>query len=84
MRALTPETTYYKDKLYVPKEIRERMRLMDGDRLLIDVISKDEARIRIMIRMGATKRLIEWLEHPPIKGKVEGTLRRKDFYDRHI
>ena len=78
---MASETTYHKDKLYVPREVKEKMGLTDGDRLQIEVVGKDEARISVVRRQGATERLIEWLEHPPIKGRVTGTLRRRDIYD---
>jgi bifunctional DNA-binding transcriptional regulator/antitoxin component of YhaV-PrlF toxin-antitoxin module len=78
---LTSDTTYHKDKLYVPREIKEKMGLTDGDKLQIEVVGKDEARISVVRRKGATERLIEWLEDPPIRGRVVGTLSRRDIYE---
>jgi bifunctional DNA-binding transcriptional regulator/antitoxin component of YhaV-PrlF toxin-antitoxin module len=34
------ETTFHKDKLYVPREIRESLGLVDGDRLYIEVLDR--------------------------------------------
>lgn len=75
------ETTYYKDKLYVPREIKEKMGLVDGDKLEIEVVGQGEARISVVRRKGATERLIEWLDNPPISGRVKGTLRRREIYE---
>ena len=75
------ETTYYKDKLYVPREIKEKMGLIDGDKLEIEVVGQGEARISVVRRKGATEKLIEWLEKPPINGRVKGTLSRRDIYE---
>jgi bifunctional DNA-binding transcriptional regulator/antitoxin component of YhaV-PrlF toxin-antitoxin module len=81
MRSLTSKTTYHKDKLYVPREIKEKMGLTDGDKLKIEVVGKDEARISVVRRKSATERLIEWLENPPIKGRLKETLSRRDIYE---
>jgi len=81
MRGLTSKTTYHKDKLYVPREIKKKMGLTDGDKLQIEVVGKGEARISVVRRKGATERLIEWLENPPIRGRVVGTLKRRDIYE---
>lgn len=74
------ETTYYKDRIFVPKEIKEKMGLADGDKLEIEVVGRGEARIRVVRRKGATERLIEWLDNPPMLGEVKGSLRRRDIY----
>ena len=76
-----PESTYQKDKLYIPREIREKMGLADGDKLEIEVVGRGEARIRVVRRKGATERLIEWLDNPPMLGEVKGSLRRRDIYE---
>jgi bifunctional DNA-binding transcriptional regulator/antitoxin component of YhaV-PrlF toxin-antitoxin module len=65
----------------VPREIKEKMGLTDGDKLQIEVVGKDEARISVVRRKGATERLIEWLDDPPIRGMLKGTLRRRDIYE---
>lgn len=75
------ETTYHKDKMYVPREIKEKLDLADGDKLEIEVVGRGEARIRVVRRKGATERLIEWLDNPPMLGEVKGSLRRRDIYE---
>lgn len=75
-----PETTYHKDKLYLPREVKEKLGLADGDRLRIEVVDEGEARI-IVVRRRSTERLLEWLDNPPALGKVKGSLRRRDIYE---
>lgn len=77
------ETTYHKDKLYVPKEVREKLGLTDGDKMEIEVTGQGEARMRVMRRVGATERLIEWLDSPPINGVVKRKLSRREIYEDH-
>ena len=34
------ETTYYEDKVYLPRQVREKLGLVDGDVLHIEVVEK--------------------------------------------
>ncbi len=77
------ETTYHKDKLYVPREIKEKLGLTDGDKLEIEVVGRDEAKISVVRRRGATEKLIKWLDVTPINGKVKGKLSRREIYEDH-
>jgi len=75
------ETTYHKDKIYIPREVKERLRLKDGDRLTIEVTDSDEARIKIVENDRATQELLELLENPPRMGKIKGRLTRREIYE---
>lgn len=77
------ETTYHKDKLYVPKEVRDALGLTEGDRLRIEVVDRSEARIRIIRRVNATKRILDLLNNPPDLGRIKGKLTRKEIYEDH-
>jgi bifunctional DNA-binding transcriptional regulator/antitoxin component of YhaV-PrlF toxin-antitoxin module len=73
------ENTYHNDMIYIPREIKEKLGLTDGDRLKIEVVEKGEARLRILSSDDATKKLLEMLENPPDLGEIKGTLSKRDL-----
>lgn len=73
--------TFHKRKLYIPRDIQERLGLVDGDRLEISIVNGREARIRVVRGDDATRRLLGLLDDPPMKGKVLGRLRRREIYE---
>lgn len=75
------ETTYHNDKIYVPREVKDRLRLKDGDRLTIEVTDSDEARIKVVANDKATQELLELLENPHRMGKIRGRLTRREIYE---
>jgi bifunctional DNA-binding transcriptional regulator/antitoxin component of YhaV-PrlF toxin-antitoxin module len=75
------ETRYYKEKIYVPQEIRKKLRLSDGDLVRFEVAKDGEARL-VVVRAGeATQRILQRVMQPPNLGHIVGTLRREDLYD---
>ena len=75
------ETRYHNDKIYIPREVKEKMGLRNGDRVTIEVTNQNEARIKVTERDEATKRLLESLKSPPSLGKIKGTLTRREIYE---
>ena len=75
------ETTYHKDKVYLPKEVRETMGLMEGDRLRIEVLNEREARIVVVRSADATKRILGRLDNPPDLGRIRERLTRREIYE---
>lgn len=75
------ETTYYKDKVYLPREVQEKLGLVDGDRLYIEVLERGVARLVVAHRSGAGKRVLERLDNPPNLGKVKGKITREEIYE---
>jgi len=73
------EITYHENKLYLPKNVREKLGLVDGDVLHIEVINKGVAKITIV--RNATSRVSEKLDNPPNLGKLKGKLSRKEIYE---
>ena len=74
------ETTYHEDKVYLPREVREKLGLVDGDVLHIEV-EKGVARLSIARGPAATKKILAKLDHPPDLGKVKGRLSREEIYE---
>ena len=75
------ETTYYEDKVYLPREVREKLGLVDGDVLHIEVVEKGVAKLSVVRGCRATKKALEKLDDPPNLGKVKGKLSREEIYE---
>jgi len=75
------ETTYYQDKVYLPRQVREKLGLVDGDVLHIEVVERGVARLSVVRRCGAAKRALEKLDNPPNLGVVKGRLSREEIYE---
>jgi len=75
------ETTYHKNKIYLPKKIRETLQLVDGDVLHIEVVEKGTAKLSIVRRSDATKRALEKLDNPFAMGVIKGKLTRAEIYE---
>ena len=75
------ETTYYEDKVYLPRQVREKLGLVDGDVLHIEVVERGVAKISVIRRCGASKRALEALDNPPDLGALKGKLSREQIYE---
>jgi bifunctional DNA-binding transcriptional regulator/antitoxin component of YhaV-PrlF toxin-antitoxin module len=75
------ETTYYEDKVYLPRDVREKLGLVDGDVLRIEVVEKGVARLSVVRGRRAAKRALEKLDNPPDLGAVKGRLSREEIYE---
>ncbi len=75
------ETTYYKDKVYIPREVKEKLGLVDGDIVQIEVVGKGVAKLRIARGCRTGKKALEMLDNPPDLGKVKGRLSREEIYE---
>ncbi len=79
--------TYYKRKLYIPKEVEEKLELENGDKAEIQIL--DEKSFNVSIRRKAAgkmsaveKRIINRIIEKPFSAKLRmKQLKRKDFYD---
>ena len=75
------ETKFYKDKVYLPRQMREKLGLVEGDVLHIEVVERGVAKLIVLQRCGASKRLVEALDNPPDLGSVKGKLTREKIYE---
>src|SRR3990170_9119201 len=75
------ETTYHEDKVYLPKDVREKLGLVDGDVLHIEVVNKGIAKISVVRGCNAGSRVFERLDKPPNLGKLKGKLSREEIYE---
>jgi bifunctional DNA-binding transcriptional regulator/antitoxin component of YhaV-PrlF toxin-antitoxin module len=75
------ETTYYEDKVYLPREVREKLGLVDGDVLHIEVVEKGVATLSVVRECRAAKKALEKLDNPPNLGAVKVRLSREEIYE---
>jgi AbrB family looped-hinge helix DNA binding protein len=75
------ETTYYQDKVYLPREVREKLGLIEGDVLHIEVVEEGVAKMIVLRRCGAAKRALAKLDNPPNMGAIKGKLSRENIYE---
>lgn len=74
------ETRYYEDKVYLPREIREKLGLVEGDVLHIEVVEKGVAKLSVVRGCKATKKVLQRLNNPPDLGKVR-KIHREEIYE---
>ena len=75
------KTTYYKDKVYLPREVQEKLGLVDGDKLYIEVLGRGVARLVVLRGSDAAKRVLERLDNPPNLGELRGRITREEIYE---
>ena len=75
------ETTYHKDKVYLPREVREKLGLIEGDVLHIEVVERGVAKLSVVRGCNAANRVIEKLDNPPDLGAIKGSLSREEIYE---
>jgi bifunctional DNA-binding transcriptional regulator/antitoxin component of YhaV-PrlF toxin-antitoxin module len=75
------ETTYYEDKVYLPRKVKEKLGLVDGDVLHIEVVERSTVKLSVVRRCDATKRVLEKLSAPPDMGRIKGKLSREKIYE---
>jgi bifunctional DNA-binding transcriptional regulator/antitoxin component of YhaV-PrlF toxin-antitoxin module len=75
------ETTFYKDKVYLPRQVREKLGLVEGDVLHIEVVERAVAKLIVVRRCGASKQLLESLDNPPDLGSGKGKLTKEKIYE---
>jgi len=75
-----PETTFYKDKVYIPREVQKQLGLVEGGVLRIEVVEKGVAKLEIARSCNSTARILKKLKNPPNLGKMKGKLSRKGIY----
>ena len=81
MMVVVADTTYYEDKVYLPREVREKLGLVDGDVLRIEVVEKGVAKLSIVRGCYATKKALLKLDNPPNVGKMKRNLSREEIYE---
>jgi len=74
------ETTYHKKKIYVPAEIREKIGLMEGDRLTLAVLDKKSFKVELK-RKTAEEQIVDALTNAREIGVPKGLTRREIYED---
>lgn len=74
------ETTYHEKKIYIPAEVREKMRLKEGEKLKVTIMDKKSFKIELQRKLPEEE-LVEALENPQEIGVPDGLTRRKIYED---
>lgn len=74
------ETTYHEKKIYIPAEVRERMRLKEGEKLKVTIMDKKSFKVELQRKLPEEE-LVEALENPQKIGVPDGLTRRKIYED---
>jgi len=74
-------TTYYKDKIYLPREVEEELGLVDDDRLYIEFLDEGVARLVVVRKNDVAERILDRLNNPPNLGEMMGQIRREEIYE---
>jgi bifunctional DNA-binding transcriptional regulator/antitoxin component of YhaV-PrlF toxin-antitoxin module len=74
--------TYHKRKLYVPKEVEEKLGLVDGDKAEIQVVDEKSFTVSLKRKSSPEDRIVERILHSPFTSKIRGkSFKREDYYD---
>jgi bifunctional DNA-binding transcriptional regulator/antitoxin component of YhaV-PrlF toxin-antitoxin module len=73
------ETTYFKDKIYLPRKVREKLGLVNGDRLLIEVTERGDVKLIATRAAEASKRILRRLNNPPDMGRLKRVAREQIY-----
>ena len=74
------ETTYRKKKIYVPAEVKEKIGLMEGDRLTVEVFDGKSFRVELK-RKTAEEQILDALINACEIGVPKGLTRREIYED---
>jgi len=72
------ETTYHRKKVYVPAEVREKIGLTDGDKLLVAVLDRKSFKVELK-RKTADEEILDALADPREVGVPSGLTRREIY-----
>jgi len=72
------ETTYHRKKIYVPVEVREKIGLMEGDKLAVAVLDGRSFKVELK-RKTADEEILEALADPHEVGVPSGLTRREIY-----
>jgi len=74
------ETTYHEKKIYIPAEVREKMRLKEGEKLKLTIMDKKSFKVELQRKLPEEE-LVEALENPQEIGVPDDLTRRKIYED---
>lgn len=74
------ETTYHKRKIYVPAEVREKIGLVDGDKLTVEVLDRKSFKVELK-RKTPEEYILDALTSAREVGVARGLTRREIYED---
>jgi AbrB family looped-hinge helix DNA binding protein len=76
------ETTYHQKKIYVPTEVREKLRLSDGDKLNVEALDRKSFRVELK-RKTAEEQTLDALANAR-EVSVPRELTRRKIYEKPL
>lgn len=70
--------TYHRRKLYIPKEVEEKLALADGDQAEIRIVDSKSFVVNIKRTLGPEERVATRIAERPFSFTLNSALRRKD------
>ena len=75
--------TYHRRKLYIPKEVQERVGLADGDETEIRVLDDRSFTVTVKRTSAPEERIAQRILERPFSFTVKTPIKREDYYEDH-
>jgi bifunctional DNA-binding transcriptional regulator/antitoxin component of YhaV-PrlF toxin-antitoxin module len=75
--------TYHRRKLYIPKEIQDRLGLADGDETEIRVVDDRSFTVPVKHAYDSEERIAQRTLERPFSFTLKTPAKREDFYENH-
>ena len=75
--------SYHGRKLYIPKEIQERLGLTDGDETEIRVLDDRSFTVTVKRTSAPEERIVQRVLERPFSFAVKTPIKREDYYEDH-
>ncbi len=76
------KANYHKQKLHAPKDVEEKLGLVEGDKPEIRIVDEKSFTVSLRCKSSPEDRMIERIDQRPFISKMKAkTLKREDYYD---
>jgi len=75
--------TYHRRKLYIPKEVQERLGLADGDEAEIRVLDDNSFTVTVKRTSAPEERIAQRILNQSFSFAVKTPIKREDYYENH-
>lgn len=75
--------TYHRRKLYIPKEVQERLGLTDGDEAEIHVLDDRSFTVTVKRTSAPEERIAQRILERPFSFAEKTPIKREDYYEDH-
>ena len=75
--------SYHRRKLYIPKEVQEKLGLTDGDQAEIQVLDDQSFTVTVKRASAPDERIAQRILERPFSFDVKTPIKREDYYENH-